>query len=654
MIAEIINTLEQLILEGYKYPNNNIAELEDKSFLGYLSIHARIYTLISWLATINEIFTDYMDLDHTKILHEIENNTEITFEYSSYNKIRWMLNHTMNDEITNIDITNRMTKHAAIIDCTKIIPYLDHVGLNYNMEKINLPFGGNGQIIYKTTLTGLLTTDLNTVIQFRQLLINIRGISLKPVKHILPHHPYLNIGDIITVIKKIQKNKNSTNGSLSLIYYYKLATIIDWYRGLFNNRLNNNLVDNKLFKIIGERYDHLNVTEKRIESELLYQIMQPEVSASKWWIIARLDCCKILLKIHDNFRINEMLNTLNIDIRTLFNMISSNPFHYRKLLKSCIKPSYLNRMKYLITQGPISLLPILSEPLYPNKSEPLYPDITEPLYPDLSVPLYPDLSVPLYPVLSIPQDSDIIELSNRLPSKIFIQPFTNSKKTIILDNFYGEATVTGCLVPCQQVQEGFNITNLEGHIINSNSEFDNGYHYQIYDNQVYMTILGITKAVTLYQKRNESKLKLWVSEYFTGYEKIDSTFIHIDESAIPGGVYLIKLGTVYDTRETFSINQIIPNNLMVYKYGFSINRVQRMKQHEKEYGRKKGVILQQIIHTPIKHKKNMIIAEKELGVEFSKMGCNLPHIKYQELLVMSKTQENIAKKLFVNIARTYI
>lgn len=54
-------------------------------------------------------------------------------------------------------------------------------------------------------------------------------------------------------------------------------------------------------------------------------------------------------------------------------------------------------------------------------------------------------------------------------------------------------------------------------------------------------------------------------------------------------IYLLRLGTVKDVRSTFGIASAIPDDLCVYKYGFTEDLSRRIKEHASGYGKMNGV-----------------------------------------------------------------
>ena len=54
-------------------------------------------------------------------------------------------------------------------------------------------------------------------------------------------------------------------------------------------------------------------------------------------------------------------------------------------------------------------------------------------------------------------------------------------------------------------------------------------------------------------------------------------------------IYLLRLGTVKDVRSTFGIASAIPDDLSVYKYGFTEDLSRRIKEHASGYGKMNGV-----------------------------------------------------------------
>jgi hypothetical protein len=54
-------------------------------------------------------------------------------------------------------------------------------------------------------------------------------------------------------------------------------------------------------------------------------------------------------------------------------------------------------------------------------------------------------------------------------------------------------------------------------------------------------------------------------------------------------VYLLILGNVYGLRKSFNIHEKISNNYLIAKYGYSVNLLERLKKHQKDYQQYDGV-----------------------------------------------------------------
>jgi hypothetical protein len=117
-------------------------------------------------------------------------------------------------------------------------------------------------------------------------------------------------------------------------------------------------------------------------------------------------------------------------------------------------------------------------------------------------------------------------------------------------------------------------------------------------------------------------------------------------------IYLIYLGNVGELRNTFGIDNSIPNDSGVYKYGFTDDLGRRIGEHEDKYGKLDNV---QIVLTTfhVIDPKYTCEAEGDIREECNAYEINLQTEGYKELIVLNKKQLEHVKKNYGRIGRDY-
>ena len=99
-------------------------------------------------------------------------------------------------------------------------------------------------------------------------------------------------------------------------------------------------------------------------------------------------------------------------------------------------------------------------------------------------------------------------------------------------------------------------------------------------------------------------------------------------------IYLLELGTVGSLRELFSVSLDIPDDVIVYKYGFTDDIVRRFTEHTRDYGKLKGVNVYLSQFTLI-DVKNISDAENDIRQFFNDFGKALPVEGKNELVILN-------------------
>jgi hypothetical protein len=117
-------------------------------------------------------------------------------------------------------------------------------------------------------------------------------------------------------------------------------------------------------------------------------------------------------------------------------------------------------------------------------------------------------------------------------------------------------------------------------------------------------------------------------------------------------IYLLALGKVRDLRATFGIGDTIPDDSVVYKYGFTRDFARRIGEHQQAYSRLPGVTVD------VKWFQNIDIkylsdAENEVEEECSAYGTRLHIPDHKELIVLNDRQFDHMQKTYRRIGKEY-
>ena len=117
-------------------------------------------------------------------------------------------------------------------------------------------------------------------------------------------------------------------------------------------------------------------------------------------------------------------------------------------------------------------------------------------------------------------------------------------------------------------------------------------------------------------------------------------------------IYLLSLGKVRDLCATFGISDTIPDDSVVYKYGFTRDFARRIGEHQQAYSKLPGVTVD------VKWFQNIDIkylsdAENEVEEECSAYGTRLQVPDHKELIVLNDRQFDHMQKTYRRIGKEY-
>ena len=233
------------------------------------------------------------------------------------------------------------------------------------------------------------------------------------------------------------------------------------------------------------------------------------------------------------------------------------------------------------------------------------------------------------------------------------------------------------------VSKGFNMKYLNDALNKKDGGYEKNIHYKTFliravnyrqENTIkkylYLTYKGLLRVLFVSRNKNADRFQDWAEDcLFTiqmGKEeekvKLGTSILNIPErtyravfkkhaNKLPS-IYLIYLGSVGELRKTFGIDNSIPNDSGVYKYGFTDDLGRRIGEHEDKYGKLENV---QIVLTTfhVVDPKYTCEAEGDIREECNAYEINLQTDGYKELIVLNKKQLEHVKKNYGRIGRDY-
>jgi len=187
---------------------------------------------------------------------------------------------------------------------------------------------------------------------------------------------------------------------------------------------------------------------------------------------------------------------------------------------------------------------------------------------------------------------------------------------------------------------------------------------------LYLTYSGLLRVLFVSRNTNVERFIEWATKTLFTIQmgtkeekvKLGTSILNIPEKTYKAVfkkhankfpcIYLLSLGKVELLRDTFEINASIPDDSIIYKYGFTDDLGRRMGEHESTYGKLKNVkVVLSIFH--IIDPKYTSDAEGDICDECNAYEIKLNDIKYNELIVLNKKQFEHLKKNYGRIGKDY-
>ena len=238
---------------------------------------------------------------------------------------------------------------------------------------------------------------------------------------------------------------------------------------------------------------------------------------------------------------------------------------------------------------------------------------------------------------------------------------------------------------CQDVSKEFDMENLNSTLLDTRGFYERKIDYDTFfirqafgstkshtiKKCIYLTYHGLLRVLFASRNKNVKRFHDWAEDcLFTiqmGKEeekvKLGTSILNIPEKTyrvvfqkhadkLPC-IYLLSLGKVGELRETFEIvDTQIPDDSIVYKYGFTDDLGRRIGEHETNYGKLKNVkIVLSTFH--IVDPKYTCDAEGDIREECNAYAIGLQTEGHNELIVLNKKQLEHVKKNYGRIGRDY-
>ena len=266
------------------------------------------------------------------------------------------------------------------------------------------------------------------------------------------------------------------------------------------------------------------------------------------------------------------------------------------------------------------------------------------------------------------------------------EKFRDTDGNIVEIETRGTKTYNDIYFRLTDVSKGFNMVNLRNSIQKRNRGYVRNDDYKTFlirgDNvpstetnknnktSLYLTYNGLVKVLMVSRNKNVKRFQEWAIKTLfiiqMGKEeekvKLGTSILNIPErtyravfkkhaNKLPS-IYLIYIGSVGELRKTFGIDNSIPNDSCVYKYGFTDDLGRRVGEHEDKYGKLENV---QIVLTTfhVIDPKYTCEAEGDIREECNAYEINLQTEGYKELIVLNKKQLEHVKKNYGRIGRDY-
>ena len=187
---------------------------------------------------------------------------------------------------------------------------------------------------------------------------------------------------------------------------------------------------------------------------------------------------------------------------------------------------------------------------------------------------------------------------------------------------------------------------------------------------LYLTYEGLLRVLFISRHKDATKFRKWATSILFTHqmgtkeskEGLAAKLAGIDLKSFKAvfnkyattfpSIYLMHLGQVKDLRQTFGIDSSVVDDLVVYKYGFTGDLVDRFKQHMNDYGKLPGVtLLLTTFHMIDPQYTSKAESDVRQLIKFQHLNLTISGRK--ELVAMSEEDVAYIKKEYGNIGLRY-
>jgi len=289
------------------------------------------------------------------------------------------------------------------------------------------------------------------------------------------------------------------------------------------------------------------------------------------------------------------------------------------------------------------------------------------------------------------EEDEIVEF---IPDILHIEDnekFKDSNGNSLHIEVRGEREKNKAYFKVKDVSEAFGIPNLKDAILRKDRGYERGLHYKTFipavndfrnkntdpnkninnsNKTLYLTYKGLIRV--LYTSRNKhaeqftdwADDKLFTIQMGTTHQKevLGTSILGIKLENYKAVftkysqnfpcIYLLSLGSVKSLRNTFQIKDDLDDQLIVYKYGFTIDMKRRLAEHQRDYGKLNNVEVELEVFNYIDTKYTSE-AEGDIRDLFESFDKSLNVSGRNELVVLNSKQLERVKKEYTRTGREY-
>ena len=247
----------------------------------------------------------------------------------------------------------------------------------------------------------------------------------------------------------------------------------------------------------------------------------------------------------------------------------------------------------------------------------------------------------------------------------------------------GEREVDECYFKVKDIANYFEMDRLQDVVIDKHKNYEINLHYKYFTikittksgktkvkKQLFFTYTGLVRCLYVSKNKHVDEFQKWASKTLftvqmgTPEQKEELTagilgvpakslrqILNKSSTNVPC-VYRFALGKAKDLRKIMKLNDDIPDEYTIIKYGFTEDLVRRTSEHITTYESTKGVKLELMNYAYI-DPKYLSEAETDIKGFFSEIEKPIIYKKFVELVAINPKHEKQIKKQFKYINKMY-